>query len=120
MNGVTHRLAAGVSIGLFMANEEEKAGKQSFLPVVGGVAGAAFTCLPDVLEPATSPNHRQFFHSLLFAGLLVGGLVKLHRWEAESSSDRFLRGLGMIAISAYLIHLALDATTTKSLPLMGR
>jgi inner membrane protein len=119
MNGGAHRLVAGVSIGLFMANEEEKTGKQSFRPVVGGLAGAAFTCLPDVLEPATSPNHRQFFHSLLFAGVLVGGLVKLHKWEAESSSDKFLRGLGMIAISAYLIHLALDATTPKSLPLVG-
>lgn len=120
MNGVTHRVAAGVSIGFFMANEEEKAGKQSLLPLLGGCAGAAFTNLPDLLEPPTSPNHRQFFHSLVFTGLLVGGLVKLHKWKAESPSDRLLRGLGMIAISGYLIHLALDATTAKSLPLVGR
>lgn len=119
MNGMTHRLTAGVAIGLFMANEEEKTGKQSLHPVVGGVGGAILTNLPDLLEPATSPNHRQFFHSLLFAGVLVGGFVKLHKWEAESSSDKFLRGLGMVAISAYLIHLALDATTAKSLPLAG-
>lgn len=43
-------------------------------PVVGGQAGAYFAgtfvgaryggCLPDLLEPATNPRHRAFFHSL--------------------------------------------------------
>lgn len=34
--------------------------------------------------------------------------------------DSLLRRVGMIGISAYLLHLAVDATTAKSLPLMGK
>jgi membrane-bound metal-dependent hydrolase YbcI (DUF457 family) len=36
------------------------------------LAGAAVAVLPDVLEPATSPDHRDFFHSVTFAA--VGSL----------------------------------------------
>jgi inner membrane protein len=120
MNATAHRLTAGTAIALYSADEEAKTGQQTLTPVLGGLAGSIFTCLPDVLEPATSPDHRDFFHSIVFAGILIGGLVKLSRWQPESDVDRFWRGVGMIAVASYLIHLTLDATTAKSLPLLGR
>lgn len=120
MNATAHRVTAGAAIGLYLAGQETERGERTMLPIFGGLAGSVFTCLPDVLEPATSPNHRDFFHSLAFAGLLVGGLIKLHRWEPEENWHRFLRQVGLLAGSAYIIHLALDATTAKSLPLLGR
>jgi inner membrane protein len=120
MNGAAHRLAAGVAVGLYMGKKEADNGVATHQPVAGGIAASIFTLLPDILEPATSPNHRQFFHSAVFATLLAGGLYKLHKWEPEDSAKKFWKALGMLAISGYLIHLALDATTTKSLPLIGR
>lgn len=88
--------------------------------MAAGLAASVLTKLPDLLEPATSPNHRQFFHSLVFASLLGVGLYKLHQWEPDAVADKFWKALGMLAISGYLIHLALDATTAKSLPLIGK
>lgn len=120
MNGPTHRLVAGAAVGIYLADREAKVSPPTLKPLVGGAAAAFFTNLPDVLEPATSPNHRAFFHSLAFAGLLATGLHKLNQWQPETEFDKFWKGLGMLAGSAYLIHLALDLTTRKSLPILGR
>ena len=120
MNGPTHRLVAGATVGLYLADQEAKAGLTTLNPFVGGAAASFFTNLPDILEPATSPNHRAFFHSLAFAGLLATGLHKLHQWQPETELETFWRGVGLLVGSAYLIHLALDFTTRKSLPLLGR
>lgn len=119
MNGPTHRLVAGVAVGLYFADQEAKAGPLTLKPIIGGVAATFFTNLPDILEPATSPNHRAFFHSLAFAGLLAKCVHKLHQWEPETESDKFWRSVGLLSASAYLIHVALDFTTRKSLPLIG-
>lgn len=120
MNAAAHQLTAGLAVGLHLADREQKAGKTSLDPLVGGFAASLLTKLPDLLEPATTPNHRQFFHSIAFATLLGAGLYKLHQWEPEDAADKFWKGLGMLAISSYLIHLALDATTAKSLPVIGK
>jgi hypothetical protein len=103
MNGSMHRLVAGVTVGLYLADQEAKAGPPTLKPIIGGAAATFFTNLPDILEPATSPNHRVFFH----------------KWETETESDKFWRSVGLLSASAYLIHLALDFTTRKSLPLIG-
>lgn len=120
MNGPTHRWTAGGLTFFYLLNRENQAGRQTAWPFASGAAAAVLTNLPDWLEPAMHPNHRQFFHSVAFAGVLGVGLAKLHAWEPESPEGEFWRKLGMLAISAYLIHLALDATTRKSLPLLGR
>ena len=88
-------------------------------PLLGSAVAAFFTNLPDVLEPATSPNHRAMFHSLAFAALLGTCLYQLNQWQTETELESLLKGAGMLALSAYLIHLALDFTTAKSLPLIG-
>jgi inner membrane protein len=120
MNAAAHQLTAGACIGLFLADRRQRTGEAGTDPVVGGLAASIFTKLPDLLEPATSPSHRQFFHSVLFASLLGAVLYKLHHWLPEAPSEKFWKAAAMTAISAYLIHLALDATTVKSLPLVGK
>lgn len=120
MNGQAHQLVAGIATGIFLAERERQANIQTVQPVLGGTAAAFLTRLPDILEPATSPNHRQFFHSLAFAGLLCLAFNELGNWQPESAGGEFLKALGQVAIPAYLIHLLLDSLTAKSLPLIGR
>lgn len=120
MNGPAHQVVAGFATGVFLAEQERKAGVQTAKPIVAGTAAAFFTKLPDMLEPATSPNHRQFFHSVAFAGLLCLAFHELGKWQPESAGGEFLKALGQVAIPAYLIHLFLDSLTAKSLPLVGR
>jgi inner membrane protein len=120
MNAAAHQWTAGLAVGLHLVDQEQTAGKATLQPLAGGVAASWLTRLPDLVEPATSPNHRQFFHSLVFAAGLGVTLYQLHQWDPEDSFHKLVRGLGMLAISSYLIHLALDATTTKSLPLIGK
>ena len=119
MNRSTHQLVAGATVGIYLADRERMAGATTINPLLGSAAAAFFTNLPDLLEPATAPNHRAFFHSLAFASFLGTCLHQLNQWQPQTDAEKFLRGMGMLAVSAYLIHLALDFTTTKSLPLIG-
>lgn len=119
MNRSTHQLVAGAAAGIYLAKRESMVGTTTIKPLWGGAAAALFTNLPDLLEPATSPNHRRFFHSLAFAAFLGTCLHQLNQWQPQTDSEKLLRGVGMLALSAYLIHLALDFTTAKSLPLIG-
>jgi len=111
--------------------------------VIGGWIGGV---LPDVLEPATSPNHRQFAHSMLAGGALTLARVAegqaRRRASANAVANRALllpvgsreRGDAELAAMAwrlaagiligfvvgYASHLALDACTSRGLPLIGR
>jgi inner membrane protein len=120
MNAAAHQLTAGAAVGLFLAHGEQKNGQTTVAPLLGGLAASILTKLPDLLEPATSPNHRQFFHSIVFASLLGAGYFKLDQWEPQDSFEELLKTLGKLAIASYLIHLALDSTTRKSLPFLGK
>lgn len=114
MNTATHQFTAGAVVGMFLADREQKAGQTTLQPFAAGLVASVLTKLPDLLKPATSPN--QFFHSVTFASLLGIGLNKFHRWVPQEAADKFWKTLGMLAICGYLIHLALDTTTAKSLP----
>lgn len=118
MNRTTHQLVAGAAVGIYLAKRESATGATTIKPLLGSAAAAFFTNLPDILEPATSPNHRAMFHSLAFAALLGTCLYQLNQWQTETELESLLKGAGMLAVSAYLIHLALDFTTAKSLPLI--
>lgn len=74
---------------------------------VGGVAGL----LPDLIEPADSPNHRGFFHSLTAAALLAYAITGKHTKELSAEA---LLLLGVVGCS-YISHIAADATTPKSI-----
>lgn len=119
MNRSTHQLVAGAAAGIYLAKRESMAGATTIKPLLGGAAAALVTNLPDILEPATSPDHRSIFHSVAFAAFLGMCLRRLNQWQPETDSEKLLKGVGMLAVSAYLIHLALDFTTAKSLPLIG-
>lgn len=119
MNRATHQLVAGAAVGVYLAKHESATGSATIRPLLGSAAAAFFTNLPDILEPATSPNHRAMFHSLAFATLLGTCLYQLNKWQTETELESLMKGVGMLAVSAYLIHLSLDFTTAKSLPLIG-
>lgn len=87
--------------------------------IAAAFGGAVFGPSPDWVEPAyRDPNHRRFFHSVAFAALLALGLREVYRWQPETDGDRVIRGLLLIAGGAYLVHLAMDAMTKRSLPLI--
>ena len=74
--------------------------------------------LPDLFEPAVNPNHRQLFHSVAMFGAIGYGMWKLNHWKPEDDWQRLLRVLGLVGGAAYLSHLARDAFTAKSLPMI--
>lgn len=87
-------------------------------PVVMGVAAFCLPSLPDWLEPALHPNHRKFFHSAtVFVGLSYA-MHRLYKWETQDEWERFARAVGLVVGAAYLAHLARDAFTAKSLPMI--
>ena len=76
--------------------------------------GAACAALPDILEPATNPNHRALFHSVTCGSAVAYGAFGKH---SEEWSEEQRHATQMAALS-YLSHLWLDSGTTKSLPLL--
>jgi inner membrane protein len=75
--------------------------------------GAFGGLVPDLLEPAIHPNHRQFFHSYVAGALLVHANRHISR-NAQIPAD--VRGAIHLASMGFLSHLFADAQTTKSLP----
>ena len=118
-NASAHRLGAALVIGAMVACHESQSGQVSARPfVAAGLAGILGT-LPDILEPALHPNHRQFFHSIVIAISIGEAMRRLYQWQPEPPSEKILRSLLLIGGGAYLTHLAMDALTSKSLPLVG-
>ncbi|MGH8322705.1 MAG: hypothetical protein ACRETD_02730 [Steroidobacteraceae bacterium] len=62
-----HQTTAALSAGLLLHAEDRKRGQLTAWPIAGAGAAALATNVPDVLEPALAPNHRQFFHSCSMA-----------------------------------------------------
>jgi len=81
--------------------------------LVCAVASGAAALLPDILEPATSPSHRKFCHSLAMAGLVAYAITGEHTKKCTAKDVLLLTMLGL----GYLSHLACDATTPKSIDL---
>lgn len=115
-------LACGAVTSMVVLSRKEKQPDFTLL-VAGALAGAGGGRLPDVLEPATHPNHRAFFHSVLFGAILY--LVGKSLWDQitrESSTEERISGkqiallLLFAVIVAVLVHLLLDSFTKKGLP----
>jgi membrane-bound metal-dependent hydrolase YbcI (DUF457 family) len=94
--------------------------EKTLVPLIGGAGVAALSKMPDFIEPAFNHHHRQFFHSLTFAGILGFSAKRLYEWQPTDPLEKLLRAGLLAAIAAYLIHLACDFMTTKSLPVLGR
>ena len=119
-NGTTHQIAAAAVVGIGCLAAESGRGRKTEKPLLGAILATGFTKLPDMLEPATHPNHRQFFHSVTFAGMLGVATHKVYCWKPDNPADETVRFFLLVCASAYFIHLLLDAGTPKSLPLIGR
>lgn len=116
-----------------------------FWDVVGAFLGATFGgVLPDILEPALTPIHRQFAHGIFPAaaaahlgkGAHREGCDSLYNWAHESprpslgvytqpeSAPRWLRfavaGFFRGVPVGYISHLVADFGTPRCLPLVGR
>lgn len=120
MNGAVHQWTAALATATFVGRAAQVRGKATAWPLAGAGLAAMATRLPDILEPAVPPNRRQFFHSVAFAALVAAGWCKLYEWQPQDDGERLIRMGLMVCAGAYLCHLALDALTTKSLPLVGR
>ncbi len=119
-SGKTH-LAVGAAVGLTVALADPNKHEFSHHPGAGVVLGAVFGKLPDILEPSIgNPHHRQFCHSILVLTALGAGLKRLYDWQPDYKSQQCLRGMGLIAGCAYMSHLLCDASTPRSLPLLGK
>jgi inner membrane protein len=119
-NALIHKSAAALTIGGWIAQLEAKEGNRTMAPLGGASLAYMTTNLPDMLEPAIHPHHRQFFHSFVFASMLGLGMYKLYKWETKTGQEQFLKFSLLAVGGSYLIHLAMDACTSRSLPFLGK
>lgn len=119
-NAVTHQLTAALVMGLASMCDEADKGKATAKPLFAAALAAKLTKLPDILEPAFHPNHRQFFHGVAFASLVGLAGYRLYQWQPQGEWEEFVRFVLLVGAGSYLVHLMLDATTSKSLPLIGK
>lgn len=89
-------------------------------PLVAAPLSSVLALLPDILEPAVTPHHRQGFHSLAFAVVIGRGVHQAYNWEPANPAQELMRTLALIGGSAYLLHLLADLFTARGLPLIGR
>lgn len=91
-------------------HEDWNLGEICLAAVLGGTMGL----LPDILEPAKNPHHRQIFHSLF---VLSSFLLRDKFYTTFDLNDQ-QRAFCNIAVTGYLSHLFLDSFTPKSLPII--
>ncbi len=119
-NKSTHQFLAALGVGgtLLLTGEDNE---ETAPRAVGGAALAGLlTNLPDKLEPALNPHHRQFFHSYAIAGGIGLTGHSLIKWKPKDDLERVLRSILLVGCGAYLIHLATDSLTSRSLPILGK
>jgi len=71
--------------------------------------------LPDLIEPATNPEHRKFFHSVGFSTFL-SSILKEYVSENDASNENKL-ALSILILS-YVSHILSDSTTPKGIPIL--
>jgi inner membrane protein len=81
--------------------------------LVSSAAGTLGGVLPDLLEPATHPHHRAFFHSLAFA---ASAGIGVQRFASDPSRAPAQKLLVLVAALGYASHLTLDGCTPRGLP----
>lgn len=71
------------------------------------------TTIPDLLEPAVSPNHRSYFHSKRFFKLLSVCLAMILVYSSFIDSIGYFYFFGVLG---YQIHMVCDSVTYKGMP----
>lgn len=121
MRAAAHAAVAGASaFGMVTLIKHRHPDARLPDPIFAGVVAVFATALPDYLEPATNPHHRQFFHSAAFATALVALMKKLYDWVPATSGHALVRDILLSIGIGYLAHLGADATTAMGLPLVGK
>lgn len=121
MRAAAHVAISGVSALAAVAMLKERYPEARLPhPAFAAVVAALASGLPDILEPATTPRHRQFCHSLAFAGVMTSGMKKVYEWVPASPGEVFARDVLLSIGFGYLAHLCADATTAMGLPLVGK
>lgn len=106
-------VAAGV--GVYAVYKHSKREEWDFWEVcAAALLGGIMGILPDILEPAKNPHHRQVFHSL---ALLTSFLLKDKAYEKLQLNGQ-QRASYNIALGGYSSHLFLDLLTPRSLPII--
>ncbi len=118
MNAAEHKLGAALAVGAMTAVDAHGGNKTIEKTAAASILAYNLGILPDLLEPAISPNHRQFFHSLAFLGMVGTGMYKLYKWEAEDELDKLIQFVLLTAGGAYATHLLMDSSTPKGLPVL--
>ena len=119
-NALAHRSGAALLVGGTLLAIESQKKEFTHAPLTGSIAAAICTNIPDWLEPAIHPHHRQFFHSIVFAGLISLGMYKAYEWKPETDFGKFIRLCVLAGGAGILIHLVMDSFTARSLPLLGK
>ena len=79
--------------------------------LIGGLAGL----LPDLIEPAMSPHHRELAHSFTALVAVGSGINKLNENQGLETAQK---ELWLTLAFGYMSHLLLDAGTPASLPII--
>lgn len=131
-----------------LAKSQGQRPEDRILEIIGGaLAGAGGARLPDIVDPPTWPGHRSLGHGVVPSGIgLAAALAKIDEWQGtlrdlaeqqavqrgstETTTAQIWHGIlelllrllagAVVGLPAgYASHLLLDATTTKSLPLVA-
>jgi len=119
-NSSAHMMFAALTVGGGFWGKELMDNEQTMKPAVGAGLAWMLGTLPDKIEPAIHPHHRQFFHSVTFSVIILGLLVKAYEWQTENEAEEFSRFVLLVLGGSYVGHLFLDALTKRSLPLLGK
>ncbi|MBT8378535.1 MAG: hypothetical protein KJN64_04840, partial [Ignavibacteria bacterium] len=130
-NGNIHKTAGSIfgSIAYLAIQNSSGPNEQVDLGelILSSGVGLSAARIPDLLEPATNPNHRAFFHSIVFGGIIV--YIGVQAWKDLQimKSERLASGCRrwslnefvdiaiVIASGSVLIHLIMDGFTKKGL-----
>jgi len=110
--------AIGAIFGLcgYLLYKDIKQKPIDWLEAILSMIGGAFAgILPDILEPATSPNPRSLFHSAISLLILAYGNQKV--WQNENLTEGQKTAISTLS-AAYGSHLLAGSTTEKGLPLL--
>jgi hypothetical protein len=105
-------ISGGGYLGYKLSKQEPPDLIETILSFVGGaIAGVA----PDILEPATNPNHRSLFHSPAMLTLMAQGNRKV--WQSEHLKESQKTIVSLLSAS-YASHVIADGKTSRGLPLV--
>src|SRR5258705_13871148 len=113
-NRGTHAVIGLTSTLAWEAKRADTDGQDDYALARVGL-GTFASIAPDLIEPALSPRHRKFAHSILVCASLIYLVSRLCSNGPQRPVHRFLSTMAV----GYLSHLGADLWTAAGLPLCG-